>query len=580
MKTTLKQEKIPLLIISFIYLISFIVSYGHWGDLIIDCGREVYIPHAIASGKVLYKDIFCIYGPFPYLFNAFFIKIFTANLFTFYSIGAMLGLFFITGVYLCAREFLSKTVCVGICLLIMFSVVFDGFIFNYILPYSYAVVFASVFSIWILYSLINYIKTKNPNCLYCAALLWGAICVSKIEFVPVIIPVIISYLLIEKNKVRVFLTFIAYSLAVPFITYFVLFSQGLNFADLTNNAKFIQDMVNTQAIKHFYGNYCIAHFNLNIFLTNLKNLISLIFTGVIFFGVLFFALKRKSPITKYLIVLFISGFYFCILMLQGTHPQIIFAFLPYICTIIFLLKLVRFIRAKEYKNTQSILSLILLIFAISISFKNFHSLQLGFYGSYSFAPLILCLIIFLKELLELKFIYYTKKQCDTALFIFLLILTLVFANILALRLSRENGVIKTPLGTIKTEKRIASALNDTISYIAQHSHKNDTLLVLPEGIMLNYLTQRKWDFYQTSFIPLDFETFGENNILNEISQKKPDYVIFVKRDTQEYGKRYICSDYGIKTCNYITHNYSFEAAFGDSFRVYIFKYGNDNENEQ
>ena len=80
MKNALIKEKIPLIIILGLYLISFIITWGHCGDLILDCGREAYIPYAIAHGKALYRDIFCIYGPFPYLFNTFFYKIFGANL--------------------------------------------------------------------------------------------------------------------------------------------------------------------------------------------------------------------------------------------------------------------------------------------------------------------------------------------------------------------------------------------------------------------------------------------------------------------------------------------------------------------
>ena len=571
MKNILIKEKTPLLIILFLYILSYIVSYAHWGDIIIDCGREVYVPYAITQGKVLYKDIFCIYGPFPYLFNAFFLKILPFKLNTYYAIGAMFGLSYILGVYLCARNFLSKLVSMAMCALVMYAVVLDNFIFNYILPYSYAIVFASVFSIWILYFLINYAKTKNANYLYYSAILWGGICASKIEFIPVIIPIAVLYLLLEKDKLRVFFKFVVYSLIIPFISYLVLFCQGLAISDLIKNAKYLAEMLNADTLKHFYGNFCVSGFNLEVFISNLKNTISLIFTGAIFFVLIFLALKRKKHALKYSLIVIVSLFYFAILMFQGIHPQIIFSMLPYICTIIFIAKLVRFIRGKEYKSIESIATLILFLFAIATSLKSYHSLQLGFYGTYSFAPLLICVILFLKELLEMEFIYSTKRQCDQAIFTFLIVLTLVFANIFALQIIKEDSSVKTKFGTVKMEKQNALALSEAISYLAEHSRKDDSLLVLPEGIMINYLTQKSWDFYQTSFIPLDFETFGEDNIIKEVTNKKPDFIMFIKRDTSEYGKEYICKDYGIKTCKYIAQYYSFEGAFGEKFRVFLFK---------
>ena len=130
------------------------------------------------------------------------------------------------------------------------------------------------------------------------------------------------------------------------------------------------------------------------------------------------------------------------------------------------------------------------------------------------------------------------------------------------------------------EKQNALALGEAISYLSNHSAKDDSLLVLPEGIMINYLTQKKWDFYQTSFIPLDFDTFGEDNIIKDVTNKRPDFIMFIKRDTSEYGKEYICKDYGIKTCKYIAKNYSFEGAFGEKFRVFLFKQKDIKQDEE
>ena len=66
-----------LISIIFLTIIAIWITYAHNIHPIIDCGREVYYPQEILNGKVLYKDLFNIYGPFAYLFNAFLYKIFT-----------------------------------------------------------------------------------------------------------------------------------------------------------------------------------------------------------------------------------------------------------------------------------------------------------------------------------------------------------------------------------------------------------------------------------------------------------------------------------------------------------------------
>ena len=69
------------------------------GNLFVDCGREAYIPMQILKGEVLYKDIFNIYAPLSYLFNAFLFKLFGENLQVLYfagfiTFGSILTLFY------------------------------------------------------------------------------------------------------------------------------------------------------------------------------------------------------------------------------------------------------------------------------------------------------------------------------------------------------------------------------------------------------------------------------------------------------------------------------------------------------
>ncbi len=43
-------------------------TWGHWGDLQIDSGREMYVPVEILRRRLLFRDIWYQYGPLtPYV---------------------------------------------------------------------------------------------------------------------------------------------------------------------------------------------------------------------------------------------------------------------------------------------------------------------------------------------------------------------------------------------------------------------------------------------------------------------------------------------------------------------------------
>ena len=571
MKKLLFEERKPLFVLLAIFTITCIATWGHCGDLLVDCGREAYIPYAVSQGKVLYKDIFCIYGSFAYLVNAFFFKIFSPNLNVLYVIGTIFSGFFILGTYFCSRFFLSKSISASVCIFLMYSIIFDNGIFNFIFPYSYAIVFAATFAIWILYFLLEYTKTKNTNLMYATFVLCGAIAVSKIDFIPVIIPALLLFLLYGENKKKEFLKLVAYFLIIPTVTFLVLFTQGMNIGDYLNNSSHLYSMLKSDSLKTFYSNYSIANFSIAHFRENFIELAITVILSAFYFLSSLYALRLKNKMLRYPLFGIITLFFFIIFFAQEEMPQKIFAMLPYICTLLFVSYFAKYLKLKDYKNSRLVSLLTLFFTAICCSIKNYHGLILGFYGAYSISALLIALIVFLKITLQENMLFNTKKQYEGVISAYLIILTLLFFIPLAHYIFYENTLVETKYGRHYASKGLAEPFGETIDYLSKNSTPQESMLVMPEGIMLNFLTGKKWDFYQTSFIPLDFDTFREDNIIKQIILKKPQYVVFTSRSTKEYGKDRICRDYAIDTCKYIVNNYNLEAAFGENFRIFLFK---------
>ena len=64
-----------------------------------------------------------------------------------------------------------------------------------------------------------------------------------------------------------------------------------------------------------------------------------------------------------------------------------------------------------------------------------------------------------------------------------------------------------------------------------------TLLVLPEGIMLNYLLRLESPNGPVNYLPVETAVFGEPRILSGLQKTPPDFVIVVRKDLSEFGFR-------------------------------------------
>jgi hypothetical protein len=93
--------------------------------------------------------------------------------------------------------------------------------------------------------------------------------------------------------------------------------------------------------------------------------------------------------------------------------------------------------------------------------------------------------------------------------------------------------------------------------------KDKSVLVFPEGVMLNYLSRRANGCRYISFMPPELAIFGEDTMLKAISAQPPDYVIMLKKDAKEYGYNYFGQDFGCKIFGWIKENYTMLETLGD-----------------
>jgi hypothetical protein len=90
----------------------------------------------------------------------------------------------------------------------------------------------------------------------------------------------------------------------------------------------------------------------------------------------------------------------------------------------------------------------------------------------------------------------------------------------------------------------------------------ETLCVLPEGIMINYMTRIESSVPFDCFIPPVLQMFDERKIVATFRAHPPDYVLLFHRVTPEYGVALFGRDYGRDLCSWVMERYSPVAQYG------------------
>ena len=538
----MKKSLILLWILCIVGLIFFL---GHYSGILIDFGREVYYPEQMLSNKVLYKDLFNIYGPFAYQINAVLYKIFGIKLSTLYGSGAICSLLIISGIYLIARKFLSEflSFCIGIFAIV--TGVTTTSIFNFHFPYSWAILYGLIAFLYSLLFLIKFQEDNKVKNLYLSAFLAGICVTCKYDFI--LYALIVLFFIFKTKNFKALVTFCI----IPVLSYGILFIQGMRFSDILNTMQIVGSMAHTKTLTYFYQNSGVYFTPMTVVWNITKLIIFAIPFGLFLLGANLF--ENKKIVFKILSIFICTASLLIFWFSSTLELKTQISFLP-LFGILFAICL--------YKKFDLKLT-VLYISIYSICLKAFWALFLGSYGTY-YAPLVIIAIL----VLMFKFI---PEKFEKYIGIYILFFSLIYFSFDCFSLSLPKTIINTPKGKITTSTYQAVSTNSLIDYINKNTNKNDKIAIFPEGMIINFLTDRKSDDFYNSLIPLYVETFGEKKIVEHFKSEKPDYIILNNYNTKDYYYAYICQDYALDFCEFVKTNYKQQAIIDNKFKYLIFK---------
>ncbi len=559
----IKQNKKDIFYIVLLFTILFaivIFRLPYFGDCLTDSGREFMFAEAMTDGKLLYRDLFNIFGPLSYQLNSLVFSIFGVSFNSLRIFGAINACFIFSLIYLILRLFTTHNK--------SFIITFSLMIFNlyccsvgaFPSPYTYAMLYALEFFLFSLYFLLLTIKKENKKYIIPCWFFAGVSIASKYEIIFYLVFLVFFTLLIVKPDRKTLLLSIISFLSVPALCFSALFLQGLTIKEFLNQMHYVFKYASSDALTQYYINDSGIYLNLKVFPERLALMLkqaSFFIAVFIAYIVLFFKpVKNKKYNLIKIAILFaiISNFK----PKMVNYGLFVFFTIPMLAICLYCWGKICYevIKKIEFDKTF-FLFLILLTSVCLISTKTVFYLCIHSYGAFIFPLLFICLFIFISEILpdELKL----NKNLLTSAFILTTLLSLfLFLECEPKYYAGSMKFFETPRGTIAYPPRrdaIADVLRYTLSYIG----KDKTILFVPEGCILNFATERKGSLFWYNSTSPYLEAFGDEKFINDIKSENFDYIVLSDHKTN--FKTF--DEYAPDVVKYIKNNYKPIQVFED-----------------
>lgn len=574
----LLKAKSSFLIMGVIALGMAYISWRKWPDILVDFGRELYIPWQLSNGSRLYLDIAYFNGPLsPYL-NSILFKIFRPSfeILAIFNLGIVIAVtLLVFQIFLRISNLLVATVLGCIFLIIFaFSQYLGGGSFNYITPYAHDLTHGIFLSLWTISLFTYYVEKRNKVWLAAIGFSLGLCFLTKVEVFSAIslgIGVGLFWTLREHpscSEICVSILILCLTFLLPLIGFLGFFSQYESIKESLHWVIYPYRIVLERSLfsLYFYKNIS----GMDIPLTNLVDmLVSFLWelTGLFLFVLLPAYLIRSLTDRRLQISLMVG----ILLIMIASSPYLI-KFVPWsellrplpLITLVIIFQSIRdiWIRTKRGESVEiQVIIQVLAWFSLILISKIILNVHVYHYGFALAMPATLLAIYFLVDTIPVLI----GKRFGNVNFIRVLgiiligIFSFVHFEVNYGVYSKKDFLIGANGNQMMTWNPEISkdgvVFEKTMEMIEKIIRPHENFIVLPEGVMLNFLTQRKNPSPYTNFMPPEMVIFGEDQILNTIKKNPPDYFILVNRRMSEYGNCFFGKDYGVSIFRWVQKNY-------------------------
>jgi hypothetical protein len=598
-------------------------SWMEWVDLVVDFGRELYVPWRITQGAALYRDIAWFSGPFSAYFNAAVFSVGGVSVTSLAIANALVAATTVIFLYFILREVASRVAAVAGCgaFVFLFSCgpMLGSGLFNWMAPYSHDLTHGFALSAAAVLCLLKFLKHPRPWLLYSCGLFMGIAFLTKPEiFLALTAAVSLALLLIYFPKTsRPPLPWLAgfiIALILPTLLAAGLLSLAMPPSQAAHgifggwpalldpritNLPFYRWVRGTKDFDVRMQNTAVAF---SVTLAIVAASIALAW----FLGPRLQARRSRAIVLAAIIPLVFLFFLPAIVSITPGHLEFAAFFLKppadfisplwaafrdsgiaqpfpfFLIALIILHAVVLFRRRNTLPRPEVLCRLTLLVFALALQAKIFFYVR---FEHYSFVlnvaatvTLIAAAVDWLPPLLKPT---RAPLVLRTAM---LLLIAFAIATQCPMNGTRQ-AEYRFGDETFYAGPRKLPLLN-AVQYLKTNASPKDTVAVFPEGAMINFLTRRPNSTPYVNVMPLEYMMYGPRTILDTFAAHPPTYVILVHRRTNEYGVDYFGADYAPELMQWVRLHYHSVALFGspplqppppgvrleDYFGIEIYKY--------
>lgn len=560
------------------------LTWLRWTDMVIDSGREIYVPKALADGRLLYRDILYIYGPFSPYFNALLYKVLGVHVLTLAAGGVLNVAAAMFLVYSLAKSFLSRGYSFLVLMVFLFIYPFGIYsgvnIFNYMIPYSYPAVHSLIFSLASLYFFRRFLADDASSGKMLSAVFLFMTAITKTEIACWLsLSLLLGFFLQARGRrygIAASLMCGLRVLAPPIVAALLVhlaFRLGAGGAvgaspDLLDLAKSNILMPRNSFAWGLFGGgeelWVAAWKSLQTFLPYAGGVGFFVGGGLCYerrsegrAGLLFPSLAAVAGVAALAVAFFV---------LDASYRQFLSPLY-----LISLTGLALSLGGARWWGTASdrIFLAAFSLFSFLMLLRILFNTWAGSFGFYLSVPGFLLMAV-----LAFRVLPEIAGRWPGNLLRVAFVGTLLVVTFRYLDAERFNyAAIKAPFPTFRGtlyfwDPARVKAYRDLATVLSHPSNRGKTLVMFPEGLWMNFATGLENPLYNYQYLPIDFKSKQDfDRLIEEFEVKKPDFFVVADRSVGEYGAKTL-DEYASPLREYIFSRYGLVGSFSERAVLY------------
>lgn len=562
------------LVLALVFIGMAAWTWRKWPDPLVDFGRELYVPWQIAEGgKVLYRDIAHFNGPLSPYFNALLFRVFGPGMMVLAGANMALLAIMTAALYSLLRQSSSRLAATAACVFMLLVFAFGQMTilgnYNFVTPYAHEVTHGVVLTIVGLWFLRRAVIAARLRWVAAGGVALGAVFLTKPEvFIAAVASMGVLVLFSPSPQTKLWKKkwgVLALSAILPLAIATALFAMAVPLSQSIRSVLGGWNFVFDPALHSlpFYR----AGMGMDVPGDSLRRMFICAgcYSGLMLLALAVAVLTPVRHRSLSAVSTFVGGALVLAIVWRLIDWSEALRGLPVGLTGAGVVAAVAWLqRSDGPSRSRWSLRLSLSVFAVAMLAKMIlytrpyhYGFALAMPGTLVFATV---LVGWLPEWVGAR---GGAAGAAAALGLAVLLMTAAaYVNYLHRALDRRVYAVGEVRDMFYADER-GELVQRVVGQLKKNVTPQEGLVVLPEGVMLNYLARLPNPTPYLNFMPPELIMFGEETILQSLQRASPRYLLLTHKETAEYGYEFFGRDYGQSIGYWIGQHYRPQALYGD-----------------